>query len=63
VITSKRISGGPQYTVQTRDWKAGDEVAAADFSFRNTTKAKKVDLQDLEGTDALPDHFKRGETK
>ncbi len=63
VITSKRISGGPQYTVQTRDWKTGSEVAATDFSFKNTTKAKKVDLKDLEGMDALPDHFKRGETK
>jgi hypothetical protein len=38
-------------------------VAATDFSFKNTTKAKKVDLKDLKGMDALPDNFKRGETK
>ena len=63
VITSKRISGGPQYSVQTRDWKTGSEVAATDFSFKNTTKAKKVDLKDLKGMDALPDNFKRGEAK
>ena len=63
VITSKRINGGPQYTIQTRDWKTGNEVAATDFSFKNTTKAKKVELKDLKGTDALPDNFKRGETK
>ena len=62
VITSKRISGGPQYTIQTRDWKTGSEVAATDFSFKNTTKAKKVELKDLK-VDALPDNFKRGETK
>lgn len=63
VITSKRISGGPQYTVQTRDWRTASEVTATDFSFKNTTKADKVKLKDLEGMDALPDHFKRGETK
>jgi hypothetical protein len=51
VITSKRISGGPQYTVQTRDWRTGGEVAATDFSFKNTTKAKKVDLKDLKGAE------------
>ena len=63
VITSKRISGGPQYTVQTRDWRTGGEVAATDFSFKNTTKAEKVELKDLKSTDALPDHFKRGDAK
>ena len=63
VITSKRINGGPQYTIQTRDWKAGDEVAATDFSFNNPTKADKVELKDLKGADDLPSHFKRGEAK
>ena len=63
VITSKLISGGPQYTIQTRNWKSGGEVAAADFSFKNPTKAKKVDLKDLKGTGALPDHFKKGDAK
>ena len=47
VITSKQINGGPQYTIQTRDWKTGDEVAATDFSFKNPTKADKVELKDL----------------
>jgi hypothetical protein len=45
VITSKLISGGPQYTIQTRDWKTGGEVAATDFSFKNPTKADKVELK------------------
>lgn len=62
-ITSKLINSGPQYTIQTRDWKTGDEVAAADFSFKNPTKAKKVDLNNLEGTDELPGHFVIGESK
>jgi hypothetical protein len=64
VITSKNISGGPQYTIQTRNWKTGAEVAAADFSFKNPTKADKVELKDLKGTGALPDHFiRKGDAK
>jgi len=63
VITSKCISGGPQYTVQIRDLKTGGEVAATDFSFKNPTKANKVELKDLKGMDILPDHFKRGDAK
>ena len=63
VITSKLISGGPQYTVQTRNWKTGGAVAATDFSFKNPTKADKVDLKDLKGTGDLPDHFVKGKAK
>ncbi len=61
VITSKFMKGEPQYSIQIRDWKAGDEVAATDFTFKNTTDAKKVDLENLEGTDELPKHFVIGE--
>ncbi|MGB8427441.1 MAG: DUF2092 domain-containing protein, partial [Desulfobacterales bacterium] len=63
VITSKNISGGPQYSVQTRNWKTGSAVAVTDFSFKNTTKAEKVELKDLKGLEALPDNFKKGEAK
>ena len=63
VITSKRINGGPQYTVQTRNWKTGGEVAATDFGFKNPTKAEKVELKDLKGTGDLPDHFMIGDEK
>jgi len=63
VITSKHLSSGPQYTIQIRDWKTGGEVAATDFRFKNPTKADKVELKDLKGTDALPDHFMKGDAK
>jgi len=63
VITSKDVIGGPQYTLQVRDWKTGDEVAAADFSFKNPTKADKVDLNGLKGTNDLPDHYMKGDAK
>lgn len=61
VISSKFMNGEPQYSIQVRNWKAGDEVAATDFSFEPPTDAKKVDLKNLEGTDELPEHFQIGE--
>ena len=63
VINSKSIDGEPQYSIQVGDWKTGDEVAAADFSFTPPADAKKVDLKDLEGTEELPDHFQIGEAQ
>jgi hypothetical protein len=63
VITSKLIANGPQYSIQVRDWKTGDEVAADDFSFKNPTKAKKIDLKDIPEMDELPKHFKIGGAK
>jgi len=63
VITSKHLSSMPQYTIQVRDWKTAGEVAATDFGFKNPTKADKVELKDLKGTDALPDHFTKGDAK
>ena len=63
VITSTFIAGGPQYSIQTRNWKMGKETAATDFSFRNSTNAQKIELKDLKGTDELPDHFIIGESK
>ena len=63
VITSKHLDSMPQYTIQIRDWKTGGEVAATNFGFKNPSKNAKVDLKDLKGTDALPDHFKKGDAK
>jgi hypothetical protein len=60
VITSKDIPHSPQYSIQIRDWKAGDKVASDDFGFKTPPNATKVALEDLKGMSALPDHFKRG---
>jgi hypothetical protein len=62
-IATKDIAGQPQYVVQIGDWKTGNEVGATDFSFKNRTKAKEVELGKLEGAGDLPAHFKIGETK
>jgi hypothetical protein len=60
VITAKQVDQGPQYSVQIRDWKTGNEVAAGDFSFNNPTNAKKVDPKDLGDVDELPKQFTPG---
>lgn len=60
VVTSKDIPHSPQYSIQVRDWKTGSAVASDDFGFKNSTNATKVDVKDLKGMSALPDHFKGG---
>jgi hypothetical protein len=60
VITSNLVANAPQYSVQVRDWKTGNEVASDDFSFKNPTNAKKVDLKDVGDTDELPKLFTQG---
>jgi len=51
-------SPGPQYSVQVRDWRTGNEVAADKFGFTNVTNAKKIDTADLGDVDELPSQFK-----
>jgi hypothetical protein len=58
VITSKDLDQGPQYSVQVRDWKTGNEVAADTFAFNNATNARKIDVADLGDVDELPSEFK-----
>jgi hypothetical protein len=63
VITSKLVTDGPQYSVQIRDWKTGNEVTPDDFSFKNTMNAKKIGLEDIPDADELPRIFSLGEQK
>jgi hypothetical protein len=60
VITSKLIAKGPQYSIQVRDWKTGNEVAKDDFSFKNTTNAQKIDMKDFPEKDEFPKNFMMG---
>ncbi|WP_035484969.1 DUF2092 domain-containing protein [Geminicoccus roseus] len=62
VITSKNVDQAPQYSVQIHDWQTGDQVAA-DFAFENSTGAKKIDLEDLGGSDELPEHLAPGDAQ
>lgn len=57
VITSKLISGGPQFTLQVREWKTGSAVAADDFAFKPPADSRKVEFKDFPGVGDLPKHF------
>ena len=63
VITSKLVTDGPQYSIQIRDWKTTNEVAADDFGFKNTMNAKKIELGDIPDADELPKIFSLGDSK
>jgi hypothetical protein len=55
VITSKTISGGPQYTVRVKDWKTGFEPAADAFSFTPPAGASQLEPEDFMKLDELPE--------
>ena len=66
VITSKGVDQAPQFTMTIRDWKAGAEVPAADFSFKAPADAKRMEVKDLPAlkeTSDLPENFKIGEAQ
>ena len=64
VITSKLANEDPQYTIQFRDWKFGNDVAADDFAFKNASNAKQVALKDVQDKlGDLPDNFTIGGSK
>jgi hypothetical protein len=58
VVTSKKVAGLPQYTLDIRGWKTGTEVAADDFSFKVPAGAQKLKPGDLPDTDELPGNFR-----
>ena len=64
VITSRLVTDGPQYTVEFTNWKTGDAAVKDDFTFKNATKAEKIDLKELQDkTSELPSNFAMGDRK
>jgi hypothetical protein len=57
VITSTKVKGSPQYTVDVRDWKAGDEVASETFDLTVPQGAKEFKPGDIPDLDELPGIF------
>jgi hypothetical protein len=53
VITSKAVTGGPQYTLHIKDWKT-DATAADAFAFKPPAGAKKVEFKELANVDEVP---------
>ena len=57
VITSKKVTGWPQYSIDVRAWKTGAEVAPDDFSVAIPAGAKKMNPKDIPNSDELPSLF------
>jgi hypothetical protein len=54
VITSKAVTGAPQYTLRIKDWKTDVQVPAEAFAFKPPADAKKVEIGALAGIDEVP---------
>jgi hypothetical protein len=52
VITSKGITGAPQYTLRIKEWKS--DVAADAFAFKPEPSATKIALDELSDIDEVP---------
>ena len=57
VITSTKVSGAPQYSMDVRSWKTGAEVASAPFIFKAPANARKLNPGELRDFDELPGIF------
>jgi hypothetical protein len=61
VITSPKVAGSPQYTIDVKTWKTDSEVASDDFSSAIPASAKKMNPGDLPDFDELPSVFARAQ--
>lgn len=57
VITSKKVAGWPQYTVDIRGWKAGAEVAPDSFKLEVPAGAKKLAPDEIRELSEIPALF------
>ncbi len=58
VITSKKVAGWPQYTLDITAWKAGAEVASDGFKLEVPADAKKLTANQVPDLDDIPSIFK-----
>jgi hypothetical protein len=58
VITSKKVTGWPQYTLDIWAWKTGNEVASDSFKLEIPTGAKKLTPAEVPEINEIPAHFK-----
>src|ERR1017187_8583662 len=63
VITSKAVTGAPQYTLRIKDWKTDVQVATDAFAFKPPADAKKVDFAALADIDEVPPGVASGAKK
>jgi hypothetical protein len=58
IITSKKVTGWPQYTLDITAWKAGAEVASDGFKLEVPADAKKLSADQVPDLDDVPGLFK-----
>jgi hypothetical protein len=58
VITSKKVAGWPQYTLDITAWKAGAEVASDGFKLEVPADARKLTANQVPDLDDIPSIFK-----
>jgi len=63
VITSKTVTGAPQYTLRIKDWKTDTQVAADAFAFKPPAGANKVEVSALSNIDEVPQGVAPGAKK
>jgi hypothetical protein len=63
VITSKAVTGAPQYTLRLVDWKTDIRPKADEFAFKAPAGANKVELKALSDIDEVPPGAAIGESK
>jgi hypothetical protein len=56
-VTSTKVSGGPQYSVDVHGWRTGADVVTDPFKLQIPTGAKKMNPGDLPDFDELPSIF------
>jgi hypothetical protein len=54
VITSKAVTGAPQYTLRIRDWRTDMQASVDAFAFKPPADARKVELTALREIDEIP---------
>jgi hypothetical protein len=60
VITSKAVSGAPQYTLVIRNWRTDAATGADAFAFKPPAGAKQVEITALSGIDEVPPGISAG---
>jgi hypothetical protein len=58
VITSKKVTGSPEYTLDITAWKAGADVASDGFKLEIPADAKKLTTDQVPDLDDIPGLFK-----
>lgn len=60
VITSKVVTGAPQYTLVVRDWQSDASIDTGAFAFTPPAEAKKLPIGELRDMDEVPAGIARG---